>query len=76
MINLVGMGMEKKKAEWQRELEKPGWRISKGFDHAHAVQNEPTPWWEGLYWGAIVFGCPLLFLGCVGLIVYGLFFKA
>lgn len=65
-----------KKAPVEIESEKPGWKISKGFDHAQAVQNEPTPWWEGVYWGAIVFGCPAVFLACVGLIIYGLFFRA
>lgn len=40
--------MEKRKADWQIELEKPGWRISKAFDKVTAQINAPSPWHENL----------------------------
>lgn len=58
--------MEKKKAEWQRELEKPGWRISKSFDKTYAIVHGHTPWREewlmgiwGLFVIAVVIAVPV-----------------
>ena len=40
------MVKQKTKADWQRRLEEPGWRISKAFDRTYATVHGHTPWYE------------------------------
>lgn len=63
-----------KKAPVEIESEKPGWKISKGFDHAQAVQNEYVPWYkEWLVAGQAIVGLLLLLGSIAGLIFLVLF---
>lgn len=62
------------KAPVEIESEKPGWKISKGFDHAQAVQNEHVPWYvEWRVIGQFVLGIALL-VGSIGLLLYSIIF--
>lgn len=70
----TGMVKQRAKADWQRRLEEPGWRISKALDLSEALKNEHVPWYTE--WGLVLQVLIATgFLICsVGLFIRAIFF--